>query len=173
MNPFVRYSLAVAMGSTVATSAFAAEEIDTPTSENTPQTEAELSTEQQQTLDLFEKELQAAISSGSAEGQIADLIASTIANNPELAAAIQVIATNAQAVSQEILTAAVIQGLSQAPETAAGNPTTNSVRLPLNTPQSSSSSGGSNPLDNDDEDQVTPEPIPDSTGGGEGSASGG
>ena len=156
MNPFVRYSLAVAMGSTVATSAFAAEEIDTPTSENTPQTEAELSTEQQQTLDLFEKELQAAISSGSAEGQIADLIASAIASNPELAAAIQVIATNAQAVSQETLTAAVIQGLSQAPETAAGNPTV-----------------GDNQNIPAEPTTVIPQSTPVSTGGGGGSASGG
>ena len=152
MNPFVKYTLAVAMGAS-ATQALA--EIKEPAPvDQVAETPVELTTAQQAKLNNLQKALEKAVTDGKTADEISAMIADAVAKDPLLAASIRSLATEIDGITEQIVDAAVIQGLADAPSTAAGptNPNAASPAIP---------------------GQRRATPSPRSSGGGGGSASGG
>lgn len=124
MNPFVKYTLAVAMGAVPAVQASAEEAANADqASESAAE---ELTTEQKAAIENFSQALNSAIESGKSDDQIAELIAEAVSKYPELTSIIQEL-SSAMEISGDLIAAAIIQGL---PTTAAGNETPVQFRAP-------------------------------------------
>jgi len=145
MNPFVKYTLAVAMGAS-ATQALA--EIKEPAPvDQVAETPVELTTAQQAKLNDLQKALEKAVTDGKTADEISAMIADAVAKDPLLAASIRSLATEIDGITDQIVDAAVIQGLADAPSTAAGpnatSPATPGQRRATPSPRSSGGGGGS------------------------------
>ncbi len=113
MNPFVKYTLAVAMGSVPAVQVIAEE----ATNADQASESQELSADQKAAIEAFSQALNTAIEAGQSDEQIAELIANAVSAHQDLAGLFQELAT-AMEISGDLIAAAIIQGL---PTTAAGN----------------------------------------------------
>jgi multidrug efflux pump subunit AcrB len=170
MNPFVKYTLAVAMGAST-TQALAEVEDTAPVDQST-ETTIELTAEQQAALDNLQAALDQATAEGKSDAEISAIIAAAVTSNPELAAAITTVATNTNGVSASTVTTAVVQGLSEAPATAAG-PSNSNANPETPAPANENAATPATPAVPGSTPAQRATPSPRSGGGGGGTASGG